>query len=52
MAWWKRTIVVRDDAVTSAAHLTLKQSLVPNALGMQITVTERRTFKPCANSLL
>ncbi|ORY68188.1 glucose galactose transporter [Pseudomassariella vexata] len=32
MAIYKRKIVVSDDTVTSARHLTMKQSLVPNAL--------------------
>ncbi|KAG9245849.1 major facilitator superfamily domain-containing protein [Calycina marina] len=32
MAIWKRKIVVADDEVTSAVHLTLKQSLIPNLL--------------------
>ncbi|KAK3689815.1 glucose galactose transporter [Podospora appendiculata] len=32
MAIWKRKITVSDDTVTSAAHLTLRQSLIPNML--------------------
>ncbi|KAL9112331.1 MAG: hypothetical protein Q9227_003449 [Pyrenula ochraceoflavens] len=32
MAIWNRKITVADDQVTSAVHLTLKQSLVPNVL--------------------
>ncbi|KAK0625334.1 glucose galactose transporter [Bombardia bombarda] len=32
MALWKRKITVSDDTVTSAANLTLKQSIVPNLL--------------------
>ncbi|KAJ9148550.1 Glucose galactose transporter [Pleurostoma richardsiae] len=32
MRLYKRNIVVSDDTVTSAAHLTSKQSLLPNAL--------------------
>jgi hypothetical protein len=35
MVFYKRKITVSDDTVTSAAHLTLKQSLVPNLLGGQ-----------------
>lgn len=34
MVLYKRNIVVRDDAITAAGHLTTKQSLVPNGLGM------------------
>ena len=34
MGFYKRKITVRDDEVTSAVHLTLKQSLVPCFLGM------------------
>ncbi|PKS07118.1 hypothetical protein jhhlp_005718 [Lomentospora prolificans] len=32
MGWFNRKITVSDSAVTSAASLTLKQSLIPNAL--------------------
>ncbi|KAL4998635.1 major facilitator superfamily domain-containing protein [Aspergillus recurvatus] len=32
MPLWKRKITVSDDAVTSAVNLTLRQSLLPNAL--------------------
>ncbi|KAG9232144.1 major facilitator superfamily domain-containing protein [Amylocarpus encephaloides] len=32
MGLWKRQITVSDDTVTSAVHLTLKQSLIPNFL--------------------
>jgi MFS transporter, FHS family, L-fucose permease len=34
MGLYRRKITVSDDTVTSAAHLTLKQSLVPCFLGM------------------
>lgn len=34
MGLYKRKITVQDDAITSAVHLTLRQSLLPNALGM------------------
>jgi len=34
MGLYKRKITVSDDTVTSAVHLTLKQSLVPCFLGM------------------
>lgn len=34
MAIFKRKITVSDDQVTSAGHLTLRQSMVPNMLGM------------------
>jgi hypothetical protein len=33
MAWQRRNVIVRDDAVTPASQLTLRQSLVPCALG-------------------
>lgn len=33
MGLYKRKITVKDDEVTSAVHLTLRQSLVPNFLG-------------------
>jgi hypothetical protein len=33
MAIWRRKITVNDDHVTSAVHLTLAQSLIPNFLG-------------------
>lgn len=33
MPFYKRKITVSDDVVTSAVHLTLRQSLVPNLLG-------------------
>ena len=35
MGLWNRTrkITISDDTVTSAAQLTLKQSLIPNLLG-------------------
>lgn len=36
MAWYKRKITVSDDTVTSAANLTLRQSLIPNALGRRL----------------
>ena len=32
MPIWKRKITVKDDQVTSASHLTLRQSLFPNLL--------------------
>ncbi|TLD29093.1 hypothetical protein PspLS_03438 [Pyricularia sp. CBS 133598] len=32
MTFWKRKITVDDDAVTTAAHLTARQSLIPNIL--------------------
>ncbi|APA14410.1 hypothetical protein SS1G_11749 [Sclerotinia sclerotiorum 1980 UF-70] len=32
MRLWKRKITVADDVVTSAVHLTLRQSLIPNFL--------------------
>lgn len=32
MGWYNRKIVVSDDTVTSAVHLTNKQSLIPNLL--------------------
>lgn len=32
--YFKRNITVEDNAVTSAIHLTLRQSLLPNALGI------------------
>ncbi|KAL4965478.1 major facilitator superfamily domain-containing protein [Aspergillus stella-maris] len=32
MPLWKRKITVRDDTLTSAVNLTLRQSLLPNAL--------------------
>jgi hypothetical protein len=31
---YKRKITVEDNAITSAVHLNLRQSLLPNALGM------------------
>ncbi len=34
MGLWKRKIAVDDTTVTNAANLTLRQSLVPNMLGM------------------
>lgn len=34
MGIYKRKITVEDNAITSAVHLTLRQSLLPNALGM------------------
>jgi FHS family L-fucose permease-like MFS transporter len=33
MGVYKRKITVEDSAITSAVHLTLRQSLLPNALG-------------------
>lgn len=33
MGWYTRKIVVSDDTVTTAVHLTVRQSLVPNCLG-------------------
>lgn len=40
MGFYKRKITVSDDVVTSAVHLTLKQSIIPCLLG-----------KPCASDL-
>lgn len=46
MRLWKRQLTVEDNAVTSAVHLTLRQSLFPNLLGMwaeqsqEITITD------------
>lgn len=34
MGLYKRKITVEDSTITSAVHLILRQSLVPNALGM------------------
>ena len=34
MGLWKRQIVVSDDMLTRASHLTLRQSMVPNMLGL------------------
>lgn len=34
MAIYKKKITVEDNAITPAVHLTLRQSLLPNALGM------------------
>lgn len=34
MGLYKRKIIVNDNAVTSAVNLTLRQSLLPNALGI------------------
>lgn len=38
MAIWNRKITVSDEAVTSAVHLTLRQSLVPNLLGTSFPI--------------
>jgi hypothetical protein len=35
MGLWNRRLVVENDTVTSAVHLTLRKSLVPNLLGKQ-----------------
>lgn len=40
MGLYKRRIAVADDAVTSAVHLTLRQSLIPNFLGRDIASIE------------
>ena len=34
MAIYKKEVTVEDSAITSGVHLTLRQSLLPNALGM------------------
>lgn len=41
---YSRTIVVRDHEVTSAAFLTMRQSLVPNLLG----ISHSRLLSTCA----
>lgn len=38
MAICKRKITVEDRAITSGVHLTLRQSLLPNALGMFVSL--------------
>ncbi|OKL63433.1 hypothetical protein UA08_01286 [Talaromyces atroroseus] len=38
MGFWNRKIAVSDEAVTSAVHLTLRQSLVPNLLARKVTI--------------
>jgi FHS family L-fucose permease-like MFS transporter len=38
MAIYKKKITVNDGAITSGVHLTLRQSLLPNALGMFVSI--------------
>jgi len=40
MGLWNRKIAVSDDTVTSAAHLTLRQSMVPNMLGIATEIRQ------------
>jgi FHS family L-fucose permease-like MFS transporter len=42
MGLWSRKITVNDDTLTSAAHLTLRQSMIPNLLGMAIFLRETK----------
>lgn len=44
MGIFKRKITVKDNAVTSAIHLTLRQSLLPNALGMYRLVSNGKAL--------
>jgi hypothetical protein len=41
---YKRKITVEDSAITSAVHLTLRQSLLPNALGRSPAIRPLESF--------
>jgi hypothetical protein len=38
MVFYKRKITVADGEITNAAHLTLKQTILPNCLGTSASI--------------